>query len=330
MNCQHVHARPLSLGLTLYQCNLSRNILRFRRRQAVRAPPSIVVQDELTAEADENLFGDLDAGSEWDLSASGEPAESDMGSASGNPSSHIKPPTFSGGKFRDSGRALLFLEDITLYFEVFQFFSPESERDEWLRRSALLRMTCFPEGSYARTWFSSQFANILTFEQVVREFKEQFVSSTVDLVTVQSQWSAAKQRKGDSVAQYYQHLLGLESLLGQLGHIVSDNEAITKFLDGLSDSLRNRLVLRRIENQSLTRQALVNLAVALETGDRTTRASTAASSVALNAFQTKHNKSQQRCWFCKRTDHTADTCKKILARKAAGTWEDRSKKSKPQ
>ena len=111
---------------------------------------------------------------------------------------------------------------------------------------------------------------------------------------------------------------------------MSDNEAITKFIDGLSDSLRNRLVLRRIENQSVTRQALVNLAVVLETGNHSTRASTAASSVALNAFQHKQHKSQQRCWFCKRTDHSADTCKKILARQAAGTWEDRSKKSKPQ
>ena len=184
-------------------------------------------------------------------------------------------------------------------------------------------MTCFPEGSYARTWFSSQFANTSTFEQFVHDFTEQFVSSTIDLVTVQSQWSAAKQRKGDSVAQYYQHLLGLESLLRQLRDIVSDNEAITKFIDGLSDSLRNRLVLRRIEHQSLTRQALVNLAVVLETGDRSTPASTTASSAALNAFQHKQNKSQQRCWFCKRTDHTANTCKNILARKAAGTWEDR-------
>ena len=92
-------------------------------------PPSIVVQDEPAAKADEKLFGDLDAGSEWDLSASGESAESDMGSASGIPSSHIKLPTFSGGNFRVSRRALSFLEDITLYFEVFQFFSPESERD---------------------------------------------------------------------------------------------------------------------------------------------------------------------------------------------------------
>ena len=135
-------------------------------------PPSIAVQDELEAEADEKLFGDLDAQSEWDLSASCESDESDMGSASGNPSSHIQPPKFSGGKFRDSGRALSFLEDITLYFEVFQFFIPESERDAWLRRSAVLRMTCFPEGSYARTWFSSQFANISTFEQFVHDFTE--------------------------------------------------------------------------------------------------------------------------------------------------------------
>ena len=87
-------------------------------------------------------------------------------------------------------------------FEVFQFFSLVSERDAWLRRNALLRMTCFPEGSYARTMFSSQFANISTFEEFVHEFTEQLVSSGFDLVTVQSQWSADKQRKGDSVAQY--------------------------------------------------------------------------------------------------------------------------------
>lgn len=101
-------------------------------------------------------------------------------------------------------------------------------------------MTCFLEGSYAQTWLSSQFANILIFDQFVYAFTEQFVSSSVDLVTVQSQWSAAKQGKGDSVAQYYQHLLDLESLLGQLRHTVSNNEVIIKTIDGLSDGLRNR------------------------------------------------------------------------------------------
>ena len=71
-------------------------------------PPSIVVQDELAAEADEKLLGNLDAQSEWDLCASCESAKSVIGSAPGNPSSHITPPTFSGGKFRDSDRALSF------------------------------------------------------------------------------------------------------------------------------------------------------------------------------------------------------------------------------
>ena len=52
----------------------------------------------------------------------------------------------------------------------------------------------------------------------MHDFTEQFVSFADDLVTVQSQWSAAKQRKRDSVARYYQHLLGLESLLGQLAN----------------------------------------------------------------------------------------------------------------
>ena len=99
-----------------------------------------------------------------------------------------------------------FFEDITFYFEVFQFFSPERERDAWLRRSELLRMTCFHKGSYAQTWFSSQFAKILTVEQFVHDFTEQFVSSAVDLVMLQSQWSAAKQHKGDWVAQGYQRL----------------------------------------------------------------------------------------------------------------------------
>ena len=134
-------------------------------------PPSTVVHDELAAEADEKLLGELDARSEWDLSVSGDSAESDMGST-GDPSIHIKPPTFSGGKFRDSGRAASFLQDITLYFEVFSFFSPENESDAWLRRIALLRMTCFPKGSYERTWFSSPLADILTFDLFVRDCTE--------------------------------------------------------------------------------------------------------------------------------------------------------------
>ena len=114
---------------------------------------------------------------------------------------------------------IVILEDITLYFEGFHLFSPESESDAWLRRSALLRMTHFTEGSYALTWFSSQFTTTLTFYEFVQGFAEHFVSSAVDFVTVLSQWSAAKQRKGDSVAQYYRHHLGLELFLDQLGRV---------------------------------------------------------------------------------------------------------------
>ena len=159
-------------------------------------PPSTVVQDKLAAEAEEKLLGELDAKSEWDLSVSGDSAESDMGSTSVSPSCHNKSPTFSGGKLRGSGRALAFLEDITVYFEVFSFFSQEDESSTGLGCGALLRMTCSPEGSHSRTWFSSQFANIVTFDQFVRDCTEQFVSCAVDLVKVQSQWSAAKQRIG--------------------------------------------------------------------------------------------------------------------------------------
>lgn len=72
------------------------------------------------------------------------------------------------------------------------------ESEAWLRLSALLHMTCFLEGLYVQTWFSSQFTNILTFNQFVYDFMEQFVSSAVDLTAVYSQWSVAKQRKGDS------------------------------------------------------------------------------------------------------------------------------------
>ena len=84
----------------------------------------------------------------------------------------------------------------------------------------------------------------------MHDVTEQLLSSAMDLVTVQSQWSAAKHRKGDSVAQYCQNLLVLESLLCKFGHTLSDNEAIINFIEGPSDSLRNRHILRRIENPS--------------------------------------------------------------------------------
>ena len=58
---------------------------------------------------------------------------------------------------------------------------------------------------------------------------------------------------------------------------MSDNEAITMFIEVFNCSLRNQLVLRRIEKRSLSRQASVNLGVAIETGDRSTLTSTAAS-----------------------------------------------------
>ena len=82
-------------------------------------PPSAVVLDELAPAADEKLLSEFDATCEWELSASCNSAKGDMGSTSGNLSSHINSPTVSGGKFRNSGRAQSFLEEITSYFEVF-------------------------------------------------------------------------------------------------------------------------------------------------------------------------------------------------------------------
>lgn len=248
--------------------------------------------------------------------------------ATGNINSLFKPPTFAGGKTRDSARAITFLKDIEVYFEVVDFYHPADADLAWRRRSAGLRINCFPENSYARTWFAQVQSTLASYAAFEDAFRTHFISAGADLVSVQSQWSNAKQRSGDTVASYYQHLMVLENLLGQLGHTVSENEAITRFVDGLKDSLRIRLVEKRVENASLTRQALVNLAVTFETAQRVTRAPAAAASAAaapqLRALQ---GSSVRRYWFCKKVGHTADTCRKIAARKATGTWEDRPRRS---
>ena len=235
----------------------------------------------------------------------------------------FQPPTFKGGKLRDSGRALAFLLDVKRYFSAVRYYSATGP-EQWDRRCTCLQLRCFPEDSYARAWFMSVVHTFVTFTQFEAQFSEHFVAQGADLVSVQSQWCGARQRKGDTVTQYYQHLLQLMAQLGQLGHVVSEHEIVARFVDGLHDDMRVRITARRIEQVSLDRHQLVNLASTFETADRIMRSS----KPALHAFQAKP--SFKRCWFCKKPGHTADTCRKIAARKAAGTWKESPPKSSVQ
>lgn len=193
-----------------------------------------------------------------------------------------------------------------------------------------LFVCCFPDGLYARTWLTQCADKFATYEEFEAAFRTHFVSSNSDLVSAQVQWTRIKQRNNDTVKQYNQRLLELKNLLGQLGHTVSEHEETSRFVEGLHETLRRKIVEKRLENPSLTHQQLVSLAVTLESSTRLVKESTpapardpalAAIQATLAALNIKDFR-KKRCWYCKKTGHTADECKLIAKKKANGTWKD--------
>lgn len=236
---------------------------------------------------------------------------------------------FSIPKFRGEPAELphtaSILNRFSLYFKCLPWFNagPLS----WERRSAALALSAFPHGSAAAVWFEQVLPNLHSYEEFVIEFRDRFVSTGVDLLTLQEKWQNAKQRGTDSVSSYYTFLLRLQSQINALGGNVDSNQLFLRMLYGLQPTLLDR-IKPHVMIWAPAQQTPNNLKALAETFSTKPRAPpTQGPSLNNTTVGSKKppGKKQKFCFFCKSREHSHDSCPKIAAKKAAGTWEDRSR-----
>lgn len=234
---------------------------------------------------------------------------------------------FSIPKFRGEPSELphtaSILNRFSLYFNCLPWYNagPMS----WQRRSAALALSAFPPGSAAAVWFEQLLPNLHSYEQFVTEFRDRFVSSGVDLLTLQEKWQNAKQRGSDSVSSYYTFLLRLQAQINALGGDVTSDQLFLRMLYGLQPALLER-IKPHVMLWAPAQQTPNNLKSLAETFSTKPRAAPPAPAAALNATvgpKKFSGKKQKFCFFCKSREHSHESCPRIAAKKAAGTWEDR-------
>ena len=204
----------------------------------------------------------------------------------------------------------------TLYFDCQPYFNGLGS---WQRRCACLGLSAFPPGSNASVWFEYVYPSLTSYEDFVAAFKDRFVSSGVDVITLQERWQNARQRGTDTVCAFYTYLLKLQNQINSLGTIDSA-QLFSRLLYGLQpallDKIRPHVMIWDVSAK--TPNNLKALAESFATKSKS-------NAPALNAIGHRNSsnaKYSKRCWFCKSTDHIADACPKIAAKKAAGTWKD--------
>ena len=246
------------------------------------------------------------------------------------PKDLFKVAQFRGDKSNDSSRALTFLQHMNVYFSLFDCFKLSEPNGLHLRLAAM-RLNCFPHGSHAGIWFeqhyaSDAFPDYATFES---KFRDHFVATQSDLISMQTTWSNLKQRPGDTVESFFAHFCRIRSQLQALGHDVPEHDAILRFQKSVHAHIAEKLEERRLDNPNMDLNLLYNHARTFERHHRASRPNPRAAQNGvpkLNAL----NSNSKWCFFCRKNNHSAADCRKIAARKQAGTWEERPAKSAPK
>lgn len=249
------------------------------------------------------------------------------------PKDAIKVPQFRGDNAGESGRALHFLRNLTIYFDLFPAFALD-EANGLRSRLAVIQLTCFPHGSLANAWFDASiqdgaFETYVAFEDA---FKEQFVTTQSDLITLQSQWANVNQRSGDTVASFYKHFCKLRTLLQSVGHPISEQDAIVRFQRGLHAHIGRKLEERRLDKSDMSLSEACVIAKVYERHSQSNKHKPPAprnntDTPNLNAINAGAHKGKSSdrpwCFFCRSSTHNPEQCRKIAARKAAGTWKEK-------
>lgn len=225
-------------------------------------------------------------------------------------------PKFSG-KPSESKNVNLFLEKLDAFFEFHGYTLP--------RHVLPALYSCFPDDSIALRWYSNARSNgeITSYRTFKRAFKKHFMLPTADRIQLYAKFRDLRQR-GTPVAEYHSTFIKLVSDLEAVGAVFTETDKVTAFVRGLKDSVQERLNVDLVrEFDDMTLEKAFSLAVTYERILPREPARPPPYAPGLNAIGTQSN---LVCYYCKKPGHAFNDCPKVAAKKAAGTWIDRSSK----
>ena len=183
------------------------------------------------------------------------------------------------------------------------------------RVAACIGLSAFPSGSHASVWFEHIYPSHTSDDEFVAPFRERFVSTGVDLISLQEHWQNARQRGTDTVSAYYTYLFKLQNQINALEGPIDTVQLFSRLLYGLQLALLDKIGPYVMIWDASKRTP--NILKALAESFATKSKSNAPASNAINRGNKSFNtQNRTRCWYCKSTDHTADSCPGIAAKKA--------------
>jgi arsenate reductase-like glutaredoxin family protein len=218
-----------------------------------------------------------------------------------------------------------FLRSLRRYFRV-NAASYAVDPDDILKISSI--GNCFPLDSVARIWFDDVEDSLASYDDFEESIRTEFAAGSENIVQLQHSWEQARQGR-HSVREFYAYLAKLRMRIAAIDadEKPSDRELLRKFCGNLSDPARTVIAKKRITDPNLELPALVKLAE-LEDSKKFGKVSTATASLRALNFRKREEKPRSNakyCFYCgpeKGRGHTPEECRRIAARKAAGTWKE--------
>jgi hypothetical protein len=238
------------------------------------------------------------------------------------PRDAYKLPIFRGEEL-DVQQLETFLIALRRYFRV-NHASYANDPGDSIKLASIAQ--CFPLTSLARLWYDDVEETFDSYDEFEIGLRENFAAGEANLIKLQQSWEQARQGKY-SARDFYHHLLKLRMRITAVdsNEKPSDREFLRKFCANLREPAKSEISKKRISEPNLSLPQLVKLA---ELEDKPIAVASAAA--ALRAFQfdkkqgSASNSKDKFCFYCpKSRNHTHEECRRIAARKAAGTWQER-------
>lgn len=239
-----------------------------------------------------------------------------------------KLPVFRGEEL-DIQQLEAFLIDLRRYFRV-NHASFQVDPDDALKLAVIAQ--CFPLTSLARLWYDDAESTFRSLDDFEAGLRENFAAGEANLIKLQQQWESARQGRY-SARDFYHFLLKLRMRIAAADSAEqpTEREFLRKYCASLREPAKTEISKKRIAEPELSLPQLVKLA---ELEDKPSGVANAAAALRAIQFPPRGKRADKTggpstskakyCFYCPSArNHTPEECRRIAARKAAGTWEEK-------